>query len=68
MINAPTVYVCTTCKRTGEPDSEPRPGALLAAATRTDGLIFVATDSSCPIGIYHVVHQPPARGELVEAC
>jgi predicted metal-binding protein len=32
MINAPTVYVCTTCKRAGEPDSEPRPGALLAAA------------------------------------
>jgi len=29
---APTVYVCTTCKRAGEPD-EPRPGALLAAAT-----------------------------------
>ena len=42
--------------------------ALLAAATRTDGLIFVATDSSCPIGIYHLVHQPLARGELVEAC
>jgi predicted metal-binding protein len=33
MINAPTVYVCTTCKRAGEPDTEPRPGALLAAAT-----------------------------------
>ena len=33
MINAPSVYVCTTCKRAGEPDSEPRPGALLAAAT-----------------------------------
>jgi predicted metal-binding protein len=30
---APTVYVCITCKRAGEPDSEPRPGALLAAAT-----------------------------------
>jgi predicted metal-binding protein len=30
---APTVYVCITCKRVGEPDSEPRPGALLAAAT-----------------------------------
>jgi predicted metal-binding protein len=29
----PTVYVCITCKRAGEPDSEPRPGALLAAAT-----------------------------------
>jgi predicted metal-binding protein len=29
----PTVYVCVTCKRAGEPDSEPRPGALLAAAT-----------------------------------
>jgi conjugative transfer signal peptidase TraF len=42
--------------------------ARLAAATRIDGLIFVATDSSCPIGIYHVVHQPLARGELVEAC
>jgi predicted metal-binding protein len=28
-----TVYVCTTCKRAGEPDSEPRPGFLLAAAT-----------------------------------
>jgi len=41
---------------------------LLAAATRADGLILVATDSSCPIGIYHVVHQPLARGELVEAC
>ena len=33
MTNAPTVYVCITCKRAGEPDSEPRPGALLAAAT-----------------------------------
>jgi predicted metal-binding protein len=29
---APTVYVCITCKRAGEPDTEPRPGALLAAA------------------------------------
>jgi predicted metal-binding protein len=28
----PVVYVCITCKRAGEPDSEPRPGALLAAA------------------------------------
>ncbi len=35
MINAPTVYVCITCKRAGEPDSEPRPGALLAAATES---------------------------------
>src|SRR5260370_20931003 len=41
---------------------------LLAAAARTDGLIFVATDSSCTIGIYHVVDERPARGELVEAC
>ena len=29
---APTVYVCTTCKRADEPDSDPRPGTLLAAA------------------------------------
>jgi predicted metal-binding protein len=30
---APIIYVCITCKRAGEADSEPRPGALLAAAT-----------------------------------
>jgi len=29
----PTVYVCITCRRAGEPDVEPRPGALLADAT-----------------------------------
>jgi predicted metal-binding protein len=34
-MNAPTIYVCTTCKRAGEADSEPRPGALLAAATES---------------------------------
>jgi predicted metal-binding protein len=28
-----TVYVCMTCRRAGEPDAEPRPGALLAEAT-----------------------------------
>jgi predicted metal-binding protein len=33
MSAAPTVYVCTTCKRAGEADSDPRPGALLATAT-----------------------------------
>jgi predicted metal-binding protein len=32
---APMIYVCTTCRQQGkqEPDGEPRPGALLAAAT-----------------------------------
>jgi predicted metal-binding protein len=29
---APTVYVCITCERRGEPASEPRPGAVLAEA------------------------------------
>jgi predicted metal-binding protein len=29
----PTVYVCITCRRVGEPETEPRPGALLADAT-----------------------------------
>jgi predicted metal-binding protein len=29
---APVVYVCVTCRRAGEADSEPTPGALLAAA------------------------------------
>ena len=33
MTTAPTVYVCTTCKRASEPDTDPRPGTLLAAAT-----------------------------------
>jgi len=37
MTAAPLVYVCTTCRRQGaqdaELDCEPRPGALLAAAT-----------------------------------
>ena len=32
MTAAPLIYVCITCRRAGEPD-EPRPGALLAAAT-----------------------------------
>ncbi|MGA2893413.1 MAG: DUF1636 domain-containing protein [Xanthobacteraceae bacterium] len=37
MIQGPVIYVCITCKRQGgedaAPDSEPRPGAQLAAAT-----------------------------------
>ena len=32
-IDAPIVYVCITCRRAGEPDSDPRPGAILAMAT-----------------------------------
>ena len=30
---APTIYVCVTCRKAGDPDTEPRPGALLADAT-----------------------------------
>jgi len=30
---SPLIYVCVTCRRAGEPDIEPRPGALLADAT-----------------------------------
>ena len=30
---APVVYVCITCRRPEHPDTEPRPGAILAAAT-----------------------------------
>jgi predicted metal-binding protein len=29
----PLIYVCITCRRAGEPEAEPRPGALLAEAT-----------------------------------
>ena len=31
--SAPTIYVCTTCRPPGEPDSAVRPGAILATAT-----------------------------------
>jgi predicted metal-binding protein len=31
--DAPTVYVCVTCRPPGEPDSSVRPGEILAAAT-----------------------------------
>ena len=33
----PLIYVCITCRRAGEPDAEPRPGALLADATEKAG-------------------------------
>jgi predicted metal-binding protein len=32
-VAAPIVYVCITCSRAGEADSDPRPGAILASAT-----------------------------------
>jgi predicted metal-binding protein len=35
--DGPTVYVCITCRRAGEAEEEPRPGALLAAATIAAG-------------------------------
>ncbi len=31
--DAPIIYVCITCRRAGEPESEPRPGTILAEAT-----------------------------------
>ena len=31
--NAPTIYICTTCRPPGEPDSTVRPGAILATVT-----------------------------------
>jgi predicted metal-binding protein len=30
---AATIYVCITCRRADDPETEPRPGAILAAAT-----------------------------------
>jgi predicted metal-binding protein len=33
--DAAIIYVCVTCRRSGEPEGEPRPGAILAAATAT---------------------------------
>ena len=36
--NTPVIYVCITCRRAGEPDSDPRPGAVLAAAAASAAL------------------------------
>jgi predicted metal-binding protein len=33
MTGAPIIYVCVTCRPVGQPDSDVRPGAMLAAAT-----------------------------------
>jgi predicted metal-binding protein len=46
---APMIYVCTTCKRSDTPDSDPRPGALLAAATEraADGTEVVVRRLRC---------------------
>jgi len=30
---SPLIYVCVTCRRAGDPETEPRPGAVLAEAT-----------------------------------
>jgi predicted metal-binding protein len=51
--HAPTIYVCITCKRQGQQDSEPatdpRPGALLAAATEraADGTDVIVRRLAC---------------------
>lgn len=42
--------------------------AALAAMMRSEHLVFVATDSSCPIGIYRINRRPITRDDLVEAC
>jgi predicted metal-binding protein len=36
--DAAIIYVCVTCRRSGEPEGEPRPGAILATATATAAL------------------------------
>ena len=38
LTDAPVIYVCITCRRAGEPDSDPRPGAVLAAAAASAAL------------------------------
>jgi predicted metal-binding protein len=47
--STPMIYVCTTCKRAGEPDSDPRPGALLADATEraADGTDVIVRRLRC---------------------
>src|SRR5207253_2222367 len=41
---------------------------ICAFAMRQFGIVITLTDSSCPVGIYRLTHQPIIRGELVEAC
>ena len=42
--------------------------AALGFLARKSGLVITLTDSSCPVGIYRLVRQRVARGELVESC
>ena len=59
MSGAPTIYVCITCKRAGEADSEPRPGALLADATEhaADGTEVTVRRLQC---LANCTHGPSA--------
>jgi predicted metal-binding protein len=45
----PMIYVCITCKRAGDPDTDPRPGAILAAATAraADGTNVIVRQIRC---------------------
>lgn len=45
----PTVYVCVTCRKAGDPDTAPRPGALLAeaAARAASGTPVTVTGVEC---------------------
>jgi predicted metal-binding protein len=51
--STPVIYVCTTCKRQGQqdsaPESDPRPGALLAEATEraADGTDVIVRRLRC---------------------
>ncbi len=47
--STPMIYVCTTCKRAGEPASDPCPGARLADATEcaADGTDVIVRRLRC---------------------
>ena len=60
--DAATVYVCITCRYPGGPESEPRPGATLAAATAKaaegSGVVIkpVRCLANCTRGLSAAVH------------
>ena len=56
---APIVYVCITCKRAGDPDTDPRPGAILATAAARRPT--VRTSASGKSDASPIAHADPAR-------
>ncbi len=69
-MTSPMIYVCTTCKRAGEPDSDPRPGALLAEATEraADGTEVDGAPAALPRQLHARAERRDALQRLLDLC